>query len=437
MKAQGQKPEATDDEGYGFLHRAVLLGDPALIRRLVTDGADINAKDRSGMTALYRAMEKRDYAVMDALFAVGADPEERYNMGSFRNPLCYAAAQGDLELMRKLMAKGARAYSKGAPDPLIAAIIWQKPEAARLLLDSGAPAGGQRDEGYTPLAASITWRGSSLQKDVAELLLARGADIDEVLGSGDTALDYALRMNSQAGADFLRGKGAHKKDELPKGAAAKQEPAKGENAGKKGAEAPQQAAAPAQPLAKEGAGKTGAAPQQPAVVQAHDSFFDAVARGDSVAVSAFLSAGTKLDMLDKEGRTALVLAAQQNNVSLCSLLLARGANPDLVDSQKQSPLHAACAAGAPDAIVALLLGGAAVDLRDNAGRTPLYLAAQNGLLDAIRLLAERGANLNTSDTAGRFAVGIAKMAGRNDAVALLLSLGATDAPAPASPPRKK
>ena len=70
-------------------------GDLAEVRRLLAEGADVNAADAMGFTALFHACyngdEDRGYPeVVRALLEAGADREARIGYGV--RPLMYAAA---------------------------------------------------------------------------------------------------------------------------------------------------------------------------------------------------------------------------------------------------------------------------------------------------------------------------------------------------------
>ena len=56
-----------------MLHFAIMCGNPKSVRVLLEYGADVNAKDKDGMTALNRAMKMRNHALALLLKKAGAE----------------------------------------------------------------------------------------------------------------------------------------------------------------------------------------------------------------------------------------------------------------------------------------------------------------------------------------------------------------------------
>ena len=88
------------------LRAAVLIGDLAKVKSLIEEGADINAKDASGNTPLYYAIQQRNEDIAELLIAKGADVNAKNKSG--QTALDIAIDQdhtGIVELLRKHGAK--------------------------------------------------------------------------------------------------------------------------------------------------------------------------------------------------------------------------------------------------------------------------------------------------------------------------------------------
>ncbi|KAM3918899.1 ankyrin repeat domain-containing protein 35 isoform 2-T2 [Leptodactylus fuscus] len=84
---------------------------------------------------------------------------------------------------------------------------------------------------------------------------------------------------------------------------------------------------------------------------------------------------TLLDAADDDGRTPLMIAAQRNHPTVCSLLLDRGAQVDLFDRDKKTALLLACEKGNIQAAETLITKGADPTVRDNKGCDALHYSS--------------------------------------------------------------
>ena len=109
-----------------------------------------------------------------------------------------------------------------------------------------------------------------------------------------------------------------------------------------------------------------------------------------------------IDMTNKQGQTALMLAASRGHQKLVELLLEKGAQSNLANPFGMTALHMACKQRHVE-VVDLLVnkhrseGGADPDLKESRkGYTPLMVAAMMGHTDIVRALLERvhGTSLN-------------------------------------------
>lgn len=139
---------------------------------------------------------------------------------------------------------------------------------------------------------------------------------------------------------------------------------------------------------------------------------------------------------DRNGSTALHVAAQWGRDSICTALISAGADLDAEDDKGDTPLHAALSAlGAAvnpnqaSTVLLLLAEGANACSSNQAGKTPLHYAAafstgsNVGLL--IEALQDAGADLDAADSHGWTSLHVAAILGSTDAVRELLRVGAS------------
>jgi ankyrin repeat protein len=170
------------------LFEAARRGDNKKIEELLAQGANVNAKDYNGMTALdYAVHVCQSVETVELLVAKGAALNAASNIGW--TPLHIAAAGSKTELVRLLIAHGAdvTAKDKEGRTPLNLA---NNDEKVALLLSNGADINDRSPAGYTQMH-KVAHLGS---KNLAELLLAKGFSlgIDIKLNTGETPLKRAL-----------------------------------------------------------------------------------------------------------------------------------------------------------------------------------------------------------------------------------------------------
>jgi ankyrin repeat protein len=222
------------------LHTAAKQGDLARITQLVDSGADVDAKDKRGLTPLIKAVSAGNIGAAELLIARGADVNFRDNP-----PLHWAISSGEVKTVELLLDKGAdiNARNSWGAVPLHAAAGWSpgKGQAdsscqmAQLLIARGAEVNVRHTWGATPLHAAARKGNPGLvevllangaevnprddkgrtplfrsgRSDVAALLIAAGADVNAANNEGVTPLDAARQKKDGAAiADLLVAAGA-------------------------------------------------------------------------------------------------------------------------------------------------------------------------------------------------------------------------------------
>ena len=95
--------------------RAVRSGDVEAVRQLLRSGADVNARDRYGQTALMLAAHHGHLEMVEALVGSGADLNvtAKYNLSA----LMLAVVAGHAEIARVLARAGADLGPRGSGAP--------------------------------------------------------------------------------------------------------------------------------------------------------------------------------------------------------------------------------------------------------------------------------------------------------------------------------
>jgi ankyrin repeat protein len=119
-----------------------------------------------------------------------------------------AAWDGNIEAVKQHLDAGANVNAKeDGETPLHMAALSGPKEVAELLIAKGADVNAKDEDGVTPLHWTET-------EEIAELLIAAGADVNAMDNSGDTPLDTAIRRKRPETADLLRKHGGKTGDEL-------------------------------------------------------------------------------------------------------------------------------------------------------------------------------------------------------------------------------
>jgi ankyrin repeat protein len=154
------------------------------------------------------------------------------------------------------------------------------------------------------------------------------------------------------------------------------------------------------------------------------SFLEAVKKRDGAKAQDLLDARASTIINTKDtssGEGAVHILARERDRSWLAFMLSRGAKPDLQNKQGDTALGIAAQLGWVEGAELLLKAGAGVDLPNRRGETPLILAVHARDPSMVRLLVSKGANpKRTDNVAGYSALDYAKQDKRSAAVVKLL-----------------
>jgi ankyrin repeat protein len=119
LLASGADVNARDAYGATALMNAAHGGNPEMIEALLAAGAEVDAKDELGWTALMKACFNADLdrgfpEIVARLIAAGADPNVKITYGI--RPLMLAAGYGEAGVCQALLAGGADVLARNDGD---------------------------------------------------------------------------------------------------------------------------------------------------------------------------------------------------------------------------------------------------------------------------------------------------------------------------------
>lgn len=186
LLAKGADVNKLNDQGYAPLHTAARSRNSDLVKLLLDHKADPNLPDSDGVTPLVHAVNRNHVPSVEALLAGGADIEKVNQQGY--TPLEIAIGDDQLFAARALIQAGAKinvSSGKTQVTPLMLVASQLSPQARTTHLAAGP----------TPV-------------DIAEELIAKGADVNAKSAAGVTALMVAAGHNNAPMIGLLLSKGA-------------------------------------------------------------------------------------------------------------------------------------------------------------------------------------------------------------------------------------
>lgn len=191
------------------LHKAAAADDVAAIRQLLPSGAEIDARDGSGATALLVATHGNRVNAARALIEAGADVNAKDDIQD--SPYLYAGARGHLEILKLTLAHGAdlKSVNRYGGTALIPASERGHVETVDTLIKAGVDVDHVNRLSWTALLEAIILSdGGPRHLRIVELLVAAGANVNIADREGVTPLQHARGRDYDKIAALLENAGA-------------------------------------------------------------------------------------------------------------------------------------------------------------------------------------------------------------------------------------
>lgn len=374
---------------------AAMRRDAATVRALVARGADVNAPQGDGMTALHWAARYNQVEVASVLLRAKANVAAATRIGGY-TPLHVAAENGAGDVVALLLRAGANPNAAGSVGvtPLHLAALFGDARAVKALLDARAVVDAREPQwGQTPLMIAAA-KG---RLEAVKLLLAAGADHKVAAKAMDVMASAAIDRQSKQRRNQVLAEAREQEGAKDK-AGWQPRPAVVQAAVKAAMDVDNQVATAA---ALDGAAQARAAEEQRLMAQGGPGLDD-----DAPGYTELIGA--------QGGLTSMLLAVREGHTPVVKALIEAGADLNQVSAgDKTSPLLMAAINGHYDLALELIKAGANPNLYSDAGAGPLYavlnkewapttrtpqpafqLRQANTYLDVVAALIKAGANPN-------------------------------------------
>jgi ankyrin repeat protein len=432
--AQKADVNAAEADGMTALHWAVRGNDAETVFMLIRAGAKVNAASRYGMTPILLAAQNGDPAVVAALLKAGANPNSALPEGE--TALMTAARTGNVDTIKLLVETGAKIDAREnwqGQTALMWAAAQNNEAAVKTLIDLGADK-NERSKllsfpefkfetsgmvvtvlprgGWTPLMYAARDGAAGAVRALADAK----ADLNATDPDGTTALMYAIINAHFDTAAVLIEKGADPNVADSTGTTALYSAVDMHTMG---------------PMLSR---------PSPKLVDKLDS---ADIAKMLIAHGANVNARLKRPIIGRhhtptgdaslgEGTTPLARAAKSNDLQVMRMLLEAGADPKITLKDRTTVLMIAAAGGAVvgayavaipvteassiEAVKLCVERGVDVNAFNTNGQTAMHSAVARGAENLVKYLAEHGAKLDMKNKQGRtpldIALGVGGAAGR-------------------------
>ena len=356
-----------DTYGDTVLHTATMLrAGSGVIRTLTTNGADINARNKEGVTPLTIAIQSEDIQTIKYLTANGASIHTQDTHG--KSPLSMAFEMSNDVFEATLNESNCHTQDSEGNTPLHIALKNNAPMSKiQHIIGLTQDVNIRNRDGDSPLYLAAVKN----MEQVGKLLLEKGADIFSTNKDNNSPLRLALKETGTVQNWLITSKTI---------------------------------------VSTDGSGNT-------VLHYAADWEY-------ASAIKTLLEKGVDINAKNANGETCIFNAAKSNNPQIIQLLVDGGASVRDRDNLGSTPLHIAVRWGAQKSAEKLIKLGININAQNSAGKSPLAEAVIANKYDVTKYLLENGADPNSCDANGITILMDTIRAQNAEIVKLLLNYGA-------------
>lgn len=395
------KADLTQKDAYGdtLIHTATMMHAPFdVLELLVENGADVNAKNKEGVTPFEIAIQHHDKEMTRFYALNDADIHTKDTHGI--SPLILAL-DADRELFEMTVsAKNVKSQDSEGNTPLHVALLNNAPiEKILYIISLTDDVNIRNSDGNSVLYIACTKE----QEQVVKALLQKGGDIFSTNKDSDSPLRIALRSGGRVQDWIINSSTIRKTDGSGNTCLHYAAEWQFKNAIKslveKGAD----------PTAKNANGET--------------VLFSAVKTDNPEIIDTVVLNGTPVNERDNLGSTPLHMAVRWDAAKSIEKLLAMGIDINAQNSSGKSAMSEAALSGKMKTAKVLLNNGADVNSSDIAGSTVLMDAIKGQNKYVVKLLLDYNANASIQDINGANAYHEAALSGDIDIINMIRNAG--------------
>jgi ankyrin repeat protein len=226
---KGANVNATEGDGTTALHWAAYRDDFESADLLIRAGAKVNVANDLGATPLWTACQNGSQMMVERLLAAGANPNAKLLSGE--TPLMMASRAGNAAVVERLLAKGADPNLRASRNQtaLMWAVAEKHPDVVKALLAHKADVNARSNEwndveavaphgylGYNKAIphgndTALLFAARAGDLESAKLLIAAGANVNDTDAWGVSVTEMAAHSGLTDFVEYMLSKGADAK----------------------------------------------------------------------------------------------------------------------------------------------------------------------------------------------------------------------------------